>query len=449
MKILILTTYYPPDTAIAAVRPYMLAKYLSRMGHTVTVLRSGEINKSCENFYEPLPDVRVISYLGANSFAERYERGEVASPQIGKSRIGFLPVWLRLPIAKVYHCLADSRPKETVSYREQRNARFEIQKAALDSLSQETFDFVFSTYGELENVFAGQYAAELFNSILIQDFRDCIAAKLLQKEEDYKILKKIQDDAVRKADAYTAASDGLLKELSACVDMEHPCMVLYNGYEPYEADSSDNSGSDSQCLNLCYTGQVYQGLSDISSLLEALAVLIQQKKIHPSRVKIHYAGANFDSLKSTADAQGLGNLLIDHGYVNKTEAARIQGMSDLFLVLSWNTADSQGILTGKFYEGIRAQKPILSIVSGDMPNSELALLNEKYQYGFCYEMCQRNSQFSAFCDFLLDAYTQKMKHGRVRYHPVPELFSDFRYDVLAKKLSDFCETLIEEKKQSS
>ena len=44
MKILIIATYYPPDTAIAAVRPYMLAKYLTQRGHDVTVLRSGLLN---------------------------------------------------------------------------------------------------------------------------------------------------------------------------------------------------------------------------------------------------------------------------------------------------------------------------------------------------------------------------------------------------------------------
>ena len=104
MKILILTTYYPPDTAIAAVRPYMFAKYLSQLGHSVTVLRSGEINKRCDGFFEPLPGVRVISYLGENSPAERYQRGEWDGvPAEGTSRIGFLPSWLRRLAAKLYH----------------------------------------------------------------------------------------------------------------------------------------------------------------------------------------------------------------------------------------------------------------------------------------------------------------------------------------------------------
>ena len=52
MDILIITTYYPPDTAVAAVRPYMLAKYLTKRGHKVTVLRSGEFYNSASDFFD-------------------------------------------------------------------------------------------------------------------------------------------------------------------------------------------------------------------------------------------------------------------------------------------------------------------------------------------------------------------------------------------------------------
>ena len=46
MNVLIIATFFPPDTAIAAVRPYLFAKYLTKMGHQVTVLRSGLLELS-------------------------------------------------------------------------------------------------------------------------------------------------------------------------------------------------------------------------------------------------------------------------------------------------------------------------------------------------------------------------------------------------------------------
>ena len=95
MRILILTTYYPPDTAVAAVRPYMLAKYLTQSGHNVTVLRSGEFYNSASDFFDMTIPVRVISYLGEDSPAERYARGEQTEfpcPE-GKRRLAKLMPW--------------------------------------------------------------------------------------------------------------------------------------------------------------------------------------------------------------------------------------------------------------------------------------------------------------------------------------------------------------------
>ena len=128
---------------------------------------------------------------------------------------------------------------------------------------------------------------------------------------------------------------------------------------------------------------------------------------------------------------------MNHGYVSRAEAVRIQNLSDLFLVLSWNAKREKGVLTGKFYEGIRAKKPILAMLTGKVSNSELYRINEKYHYGFCYESCREKEQFDQFCDYLEMIYQQKMQSGMVDYAPNPNLETDFRYDVLSKKLEDF------------
>ena len=79
MNILIITTYFPPDSAVAAVRPYMFAKYLIRSGHKVTVLRSGDFFRAPDRSYPALDGLKVISYLGKNCPAEAFERGEISS----------------------------------------------------------------------------------------------------------------------------------------------------------------------------------------------------------------------------------------------------------------------------------------------------------------------------------------------------------------------------------
>ena len=440
MNILLLTTFYPPDTAVAAVRPYMLAKYLTKRGHKVTVLRSGEFYNSASDFFDMDIPVRVISYLGPDSPAERYARGEQKDfPLVeGKSRIGFLPEMIRKPIAAAYH--ACMKP---VRFRREQKAiadKLEKLKAALHALENEHFDVVFSTFGQQENIAGGQYAAQFFGCKLIQDFRDPVARLPFHKGWQYRFFKRVQDDAVRHADGVTAVSDGLRQELLAGMDVRVPNMTLYNGYEPVSRDKAKET-VEPGVFALCYTGILYGEHSDFAPLLQALQHLAAENRIDLSKVRLDYAGRDFDILLQLARKMGMEGILVNHGYVSREEAARLQNASDLFLVLSWNRLDSQGILTGKFYEGIRARKPILSLISGDLPNSELNILNEAYHYGFCYEACRKEEQFSQLCDFLEKAYNEKMELGKVQFEVNPELEARFRYDGLAEQLEQFIEKL--------
>lgn len=435
MKILILTSFYPPDTAIAAVRPYMFAKYLTRRGHDVTVMRSGEFYGGASDFFDMDIPVRVISYMGPDSPAECYARGgeSFVKPR-GKGRLAKLPVWLGNLIRKLYGPIAFWRVQNET------REKIRLMKAALDELRQERFDVVFSTFGQQENIAGGQYAAKLFGCKLIQDFRDMVAVAPFCTRGQFRYLQRLQRDAIMQADGVTAISEGLRQELMEGISKPVPNMTLYNGFEPVAQDAAETA-TEPDVLCLCYTGVLYGELRDFTPLLRALRHLAEEKRIDLSRVKLHYAGSDFYLLQNIAHRMDMEQILVYHGYVGRTEAARIQNASDIFLVLSWNRKDSQGILTGKFYEGIRAKKPILSIVSGDLPESELCVLNEKFHYGFCYEDCRREEQFSRLCDYLETAYNEKMRCGSVGYRMNPALEAAFRYDHLAQQLEDFIENV--------
>ena len=163
------------------------------------------------------------------------------------------------------------------------------------------------------------------------------------------------------------------------------------------------------------------------------------------KIRIHYAGRDYAYLLQQAEKYGITEILVDHGYVGRAEAAKMQAQSDVYGVLSWNTKAEKGVLTGKLYEGIRAKKPILSLVAGNVPYSELNLINEKYHSGFCYENCRENEQFRALCDYLEGLYREKISTGTISYTPDAALETDFRYDTLSKKLEALCLDVIRQK----
>lgn len=436
MKILLLTTYYPPDTAIAAVRPYMFAKYLTQRGHDVTVLRSGLLNMKPDTAFPGHQGIRVITYLGENSPAMRFERnaGDVAI-QSSPGRFSFLPAKLHKFLSRAYHFLFEPYLFYRQYYKNLWCGCFKPMKATLNQMAEESFDVVFSTYGSLENIWGGEYAAKLFGAKWIQDFRDP-ADTFMASKFRLPFLRRIQKKAVRNCDLCTAVSEDLAKHLSVQAGGK-TVHTLYNGYAPNETVVESAAG-EKDTLSFCYTGHLYDGLSDFSPLLKALSQLYTAGKISLDKIKIHYAGNHYPRLLQLAEGYGLTACLVDHGYVNSLEVTQIQQSSDLYTVLSWNTKQQKGVLTGKFYEGIRAGKPILSIINGNIPHSELSLLNEKYHYGFCYENCRERELFQQLCDYLEALYNEKMTTGAIAYNPDPALVTDFRYDTLAKKLEALC-----------
>lgn len=442
MKILIITTCYPPDTAIAAVRPYMFAKYLKKSGHDVTVLRSGLLQQSADRSFAGHEGIRVISYLGENSMAERFERSEgdfmQYTPQSGESRISFLPESVRKPLADAYHALVAPYDFYQWFHKLYMQGRVVPLKKAVDRMKAENFEFdvVFSTYGAMENIFGGEYAAEVFGAKWMLDFRDPIEPH----SPNYfgvPFLKRIQRNGVLKADVCTAVSDDLAKHLSDQAGGKK-VHTVYNGYEP-TAPGAERATVEEGVLSFCYTGQMYAGKRDISPVLRALQKLSDEGSVSLDKIRVHYAGPDFECLRLQAEQHHVTEILVNHGYVSRQEAARMQEESDIYVVLSWNTKKEKGVLTGKFYEGIRAEKPILSVVSGKVPYCELNTLNEKFHYGCCYEEGRDQETFAQLCDFLRKAYKEKMECGHVQYEMMPELAAAFRYDNLAARMEALCQ----------
>ena len=435
MRFLIICSYYPPDTAVAAVRPYMLAKYISLQGHSVTVLRSGDFYKMPDTSYKQLEQVKVISFLGPDSDAERFERGEKTSDSDNKlaNHAASLPQFLYKPLFVLYSTLTG--PFKDLKRLKTSEKHFALQRNAIDKLFEDgyEFDVIFSTYNLLENIYAGEYAAEKFNAKWVQDFRDPVTEYYRHGSFYWNIgAKKIQKYVLNKADICTAVSKGLAQDLiktssGSCVE------VIYNGYD--NVDDSRSSVVSGDKLVLCYTGQVYEAsLKALELMLRHIQVLVNNNMISLEKLKIIYAGSDSLKIASVFRKFNLSSVLEDHGYVSRTQAYALQKQSDAFIVLSWNTKRLQGVLTGKFYEGIRADKSIISIVTGNKPNSELQILNSKYNYGFCLEQCSDKQHGAKFEEYLLKIYNEKINNGFLSYQTSDELKKTFRYDCIASDL---------------
>lgn len=435
MNFLIICTYYPPDSEIAAIRPYMLAKYLSLSGNSVTVLRSGMINGKPDDLFKTPEGVRVISFLGDDCDAARFERGEYryTGPE---AKFAMIPRSVKRVLSPLYHAVTE--PLDAWKRIRRAKEYLALEKAAIDRLEGERFDIVFSTSGEFENIFAGEYAARRFGAKWIQDFRDPVVSEYKSSPVWNCYARRIQRRAIESADLCTAVSESISRKWRQAYHKD--IVTLYNGYEPDEA-ASVSVPSAERVLRICYTGLIghkYR-IEALNELALCLGDLIRQKRIDLDGIRFVYAGVSSHSVREVFGRCGIGDIVEDHGPLTRSEAKELQNGCDLFLVLSWNTKRSQGVLTGKFYEGIRAKKPILAVLAGDEPDSELKQLNRKYGYGFCYEKCERDP--ARLADHIAGAYREKTGTGRLSYSPSEALATAFRYDKITERLLELSEQL--------
>ena len=435
MNILIITTYFPPDTAIAAVRPYMLAKYLTRLGENVTVIRLGVIDKLCGEFDLQAEKFEVITVDEGSS---RTVNAPVLNKE-GHKHLVYLPECVRRPLKTAYNTCKDQYLD--LKWIESSKKRFERQKMVIDNMADKSFDIVFSTYGELENVFAGEYASKRFGAKWIMDFRDPLTAYNLSMRPLRNIYAdRVQSYALDNADLVTTVSYSISagfrsKGLSARV------VTLTNGFDP-ESSAAADPAPEKGVFRLCYTGQLYkQRVDALKYLVRTIKYLIDKGSIDRNRIRVAYAGSESKAFSEVFEEAGLSDIAENYGYLDKKEVVRLQMVSDVFLVLSWNTKRSRGVITGKFYEGISAELPILSVVSGDTPNSELDMLDRKYGYGICCECCRKGDR-RRLCGWLTEAYNAKIASGSTGYKVPAALKQAFRYDKLALKLQRLMQSIL-------
>jgi hypothetical protein len=431
--------------SIASVRPWALSYFLAQMGHEVTVLSVGKNQQCVKNeLYKDVDNVRVIRcYPLLDNIGEDKIKDSIPNKIMGSVKKIYHKFDKYLMQKGCYWLYFISRWIFTYQY--YRKEKEELIKLKSD---QNEFDVVISTFGGAENFFAGKFASDIFKCPLVQDFRDTISSGYCDSGliRGY-INKKVEKWAIKNADAITGVSNDMLKHMMNVLQLDISYNVIYNGYVPSNL-LSGNITNNKEKLIFCYTGTIYEK-DDFSALFSVLRNLIIKGKISKDKVVINYAGNSWGQLSDEVQKYNLNDIVTNYGYLTFKDAFELQQNSDIFLVASWNTEDDVGVICGKFSEGIRLKKPMICLVAGSKPNSELYCLNKEYNYGFCYEESSRLTHEPKLEEYVYMQYTRKINGEELYYTPTNDLFTKFRYDFLANIMEKVCISAIEKQKNAN
>lgn len=405
LKILIISSFFPPQNSIASLRPYSWAKYWSLAGHNVTVLTVSKPNRdedspmSFDGF--EVVELPIPFFSGLQKKVVR----EIVPPQSARSntyaRTLKSKAWQWCAsrfgaIQKKYGCFSGCRMPDW---------RDLWVPSALKFARSERWDLVVSTAGP----YSVHYVAYRLRSCglankWIADWRDLWTDNHIYPGLPF--FRSAEAFLERRwsscADIITTVSEPLAELLRHKYSSK--VRVVCNGFDQdeYKYLPSERVFSSDGIFRIVYTGSIYEKKQNPVPLFEAIANIYSANPHIINSLRVVLVGHNAN-IKNLADSIGVGDFVEYQGFVTRPVALRMQRDADCLLFLDFDPSQFRGVLTGKIFEYLVAGPPIISIGFGLDPVVNNVILDA--QRGFIL-----GSDVAKIQDCLLSMMERRGKH---------------------------------------
>jgi glycosyltransferase involved in cell wall biosynthesis len=352
MKLLLVTLYFPPAGGGGVQRPLKFASHLPALGIETHVLAPDDPKWVHEDVDLPLPTqawIHRARYLGPRS-------RRLADELHGRSG---LDLALRRASSVGRRLLL---PDENVTW----NATA-IPKA-ISIVRREGIDVVLTTSppgsvhligAAVQKATGAKWVADLRDSIVLHPHRSVEGAGARAKQKARAGVARL---VARQADAIVAVSEAIAEETRA-IEPRGRVVTIANG-----SDFDDFAGlvySRGDRFRLTHAGSFF-GKRDPKPFLRALA------ESGLEDVTVRFVGDFRPRDREFMESLGLGDRVEVIEYVPRRESLRLQRDSDaLLLLIPEADGRGRGILSGKVFEYLAAERPVLAVVPPDGAAAEL------------------------------------------------------------------------------
>lgn len=379
MRILIVACFFPPQNAIASLRPYSWAKYWSRAGHDVQVITiAPDMNRPDLN---PLPfdGFKVLEvppsalFVKLRSLMRRgtgLQSGGLTTVRLEDSaRSPKLPIPRKnssslSPTKRAFRWILDRLRAKGFLSSTRMPDQFDLWvNRAIAHLPSDSFDVIVSTFGPYAAHIVGWQAKKKNpHAVWVADFRD-----LWTRNHTYAgigpftyVERWLERFLLRRCDLVTTVSE----PLAALFRNDHPqsmVEVIPNGIDLEDLLKLDPERAfplDGK-RRILYTGSLHPVQRDARPILESLKALAPDLR---SQIEIIFIGPNVDMVKPHVDRLALEANVKLLPPVSRPVSLRMQRDADVLLFIEQaHSAERDGVMTGKLYEYLASQRPIWAI----------------------------------------------------------------------------------------
>ena len=343
LKILLVSYFYSMSNSTGSLRGRAMAKYLPQNGIDVTVLT-----------YRPQKE--TVSFSGNIIGVMDITRNTVSLPvffalRIWQKTLRWLGIYLGL--CGYWRDTALEHSDEI------------IQRVKPDA--------ILVSYPVVEALEIGVVLSKKYGLPLISDFRDGLLFEPLETAALKHAVARRHYSAV---EAQVVEASALILTVSKPISTyfterySHPNVVtLHNGFDPDDITPDKSIDLTSDVINIIHTGRLGSsrlGSSEKGGGVDALSVavhtLLARSPDISQKFRLHFVGQLSRSEKSSlASLANLGVVKL-WGQVSRAKALALQRSADVLLLIT--APDQASIATGKLFEYLVANKPILALTRG-------------------------------------------------------------------------------------
>ncbi|MEE1283555.1 MAG: glycosyltransferase [Acutalibacteraceae bacterium] len=421
-KVLIVSDFFFPSANIAAVRPSKIAKRLTADGYCVDVFTRYPIGEGAGEYCNKCFSFQSGSALNVMKKEENVKRTGIKKILFEKFN------FLYMSLLKIKSNLQTNRKNKQM---------LDAFKTFIAENPQE-YDAVFTTFGPVGSSLCGLYYKKKFPQVKwICDFRDpAVVSQCGPLKNFFRRLK--EQKSCRLADEIVTVSNGYMKRICGDKYTEKRHMIP-NGYDRADMVYSGEKAEASDKLSLAYVGIFYGFMRDLRPVFRAIKELVDEGLADKDKICINYAGSDNRTILAQAEECSVKDFIVTHGVLAREDCLKLQFGSDILLLSTWNTEKECGVFPGKLLEYMLIGKPIVTTVTGDVPDSEVAQVVREGNLGIVYEEVNGKEDFAKLKEYILTQYNYKVNGKELPFNPEQSVLDRYNYDTIIKRI----EALIE------
>lgn len=370
MKILIVAGTFPPYAPSSASRANKFAKHLEQQGHDIKVLAPKLPGQDMSLTPEISEDKIIFTeYYDINDFPTSVKSSikNLFSSKDDKTEIEPAPEELALGNNNKQY----EESKLSVAYRYMTNIpdRWIGWYPAAIRAGRKLFgewspDIIFSTAPPYTSFVVAHKLAKILDIPWVADYRDLWIdeSNLQYKTVRGRVNKYVEKWLLSSCSGLVTVTDNWTQNLKK--KYEIPVTLAMNGFDPDDFDEKNKNVLYPDHFTILYAGVLYGDRRDPSKLFEAMATMGE----HAKKIKVLLYTPNgiedlSDDQKKIIDDNDLHDQIVANRFIPQSELLDIQLGVDLLLLLRWDDPRENGVIAGKLFEYIGANKPILSVGS--------------------------------------------------------------------------------------